>query len=176
MTPLYPHEFATRLSGLSLFDYSAQVIPESNLDDLDPIERFRLRNIIQEYRGESALLSLQDDELDRALQFVRRDGERDIPTVAGLLTIGRASSIKRLLPSAGLSFQVLHNSEVRLNETMDKSILATFEVVQDYMKAWNPEQEMMTGFYRMSIPEFDPRAFREAIVNAFSHRDYSILS
>lgn len=174
-TPMYPHEFATRLSSLSLFDYSAQVIQEASLDDLDPVERSRLRNLIQLYRGDAALLDLQDDELDRALQFVRREGDRDMPTVAGLLTIGRENSIKRFLPSAGLSFQVLHNSEVRMNETLDKSILATFEVVQDYMKAWNTEQEMMTGFYRMSIPEFDPRAFREAIVNAFSHRDYSIL-
>ena len=29
------------------------------------------------------------------------------------------------------------------------------------------------GLFRMSIPEFDKRAIREALVNAFSHRDYS---
>lgn len=28
---------------------------------------------------------------------------------------------------------------------------------------------------RMPAPEFDRRAFREAVVNAFSHRDYSIM-
>lgn len=43
------------------------------------------------------------------------------------------------------------------------------------MKAWNPEQETEIGLFRIGIPDFDHRAFREAIVNAFSHRDYSLL-
>jgi len=35
---------------------------------------------------------------------------------------------------------------------------------------------MELGLIRLSIPEFDKRAFRESLVNAFCHRDYSILS
>ena len=31
------------------------------------------------------------------------------------------------------------------------------------------------GMFRISIPEFDPRAVREAVVNAFVHRDYTQL-
>ena len=34
---------------------------------------------------------------------------------------------------------------------------------------------MEIGLFRISIPDFDKRAFREALVNAFCHRDYSIL-
>ena len=34
---------------------------------------------------------------------------------------------------------------------------------------------MEMGMFRISIPEFDKRAVREAIVNAFSHRDYTRL-
>ncbi len=29
------------------------------------------------------------------------------------------------------------------------------------------------GLFRMAVPEFDKRAIREALINAFSHRDYS---
>ena len=43
---LYPFEIPGRLSELNLLDYSAQVIEESSIDDLDPNERIRLRNII----------------------------------------------------------------------------------------------------------------------------------
>ena len=32
---------------------------------------------------------------------------------------------------------------------------------------------MELGLFRVPIPDFDKRAIREAIVNAFSHRDYS---
>ena len=41
------------------------------------------------------------------------------------------------------------------------------------MDAWNHEQEIEMGLFRISIPDFNKRAFREALVNAFSHRDYS---
>ncbi len=121
------------------------------------------------------MLDLQDEELDKAMGFVRRSGSRDVPTVTGLLILGRDESIKRLLPTVGLFFQVLQYGDVRLNEVIDKPMLATFEKVQDYLKAWNPEEELTSGFYRMSVPDFDPRAFHEAVVNAFSHRDYSML-
>lgn len=60
---MYPYEFASRLSGISVVDYSAQIIPEAELSDLNPVERERLRNLIRENRGEEALLDLQDEEL-----------------------------------------------------------------------------------------------------------------
>lgn len=173
--PMYPNEFPTRLSNLACLDFSAQIVPNASTDDFDPLERKRLRNIISMYRGEASLMELNDEELDRALQFVKDNGTRDVPTVTGLLTIGKAEGIRRLIPTSGLAFQVLSDTDVRVNEDIYKPILATFEIVQEYMKAWNPEQETEIGLFRLSIPDFDHRAFREALVNAFSHRDYSVL-
>ena len=40
----------------------------------------------------------------------------------------------------------------------------------NFVAARNPEREMEMGLFRISIPEFDHRAVREAIVNAFAHR------
>lgn len=54
--PMYPYEIAARLSSLSLLDYSAQPVPDANIDDLDAVERERLRNIIRTYHGEQNLL------------------------------------------------------------------------------------------------------------------------
>ena len=39
--PLYPFEILGRLSELNLLDYSAQIIEEASVDDLDPNERIR---------------------------------------------------------------------------------------------------------------------------------------
>ena len=46
----------------------------------------------------------------------------------------------------------------------------------DLLTAWNPTTELADGLFRIPIPEFNEDAFREALVNAFAHRDYTKLS
>lgn len=173
--PLYPYEIATRLSSLSLFDYSAQPVPDSDYSDLDAVERERLRNIIRSYRGEVALLELDDEELDKALQLVTTQEGRLVPTFCGLLLIGKKEKLKNMMPTAESAIQVLSGTDVRVNESFYLPILAAFEKIMDYFTAWNKEEELEMGLFRISIPDFDQRAFREALVNAFSHRDYATL-
>ena len=173
--PMYPYEIAGRLSDLSLFDYSAQPVPNGEYRDLDPVERERLRRIIRDYHGEGALLELDDEGLDKALHLAVQDSQKLVPTFAGLLMIGRADSLRTLLPSAETAIQVLTGTDIRVNESFYLPILAAFDRITEYFAAWNHEEEMEMGLYRISIPDFDKRAFREALVNAFCHRDYSRL-
>ena len=56
--PMYPNEINTRLSSLSLLDFSSLPVPDANYTDLDGAEREKLRNIIRNYRGETYLLEL----------------------------------------------------------------------------------------------------------------------
>lgn len=174
--PLFPHEITSRLAELSLLDFSAQPISNAEYSDLDPLERERLRGLIALNRGEAALLELSDEELDKALRLVTNVEEKLVPTITGLLLIGKSESIKKFIPTAEVAFQVLIGTDVKVNDSFIKPILAAFERIEEYMRAWNPEKEMEMGLIRLSIPEFDKRAFREALVNAFCHRDYSILS
>ncbi len=173
--PLYPFEIPARLSELSLLDYSAQIIQDSSVDDLDANERLRLRNIIQLRKGDRALLELSDEELDKALQLVKEDHGVLKPTVTGLLLIGKKEKIREYIPTAKESFQVLEGTKIRVNEEYSRPLLSTFEMFEGYMKAWNPEREMEYGLFRVPIPEFSEAAFREGLVNAFCHRDYTML-
>jgi len=173
--PLYPHEYNTRLSNLSLLDFSAQTVPGAKYEDLDPLERQRLRNIIKSEHGEQNLLELTDEELDKSLQLVKSVNEALVPTYTGLLLIGKTESLKRSIPTASLRFQVLKNSGVKINDKIVAPILATVEKVFNYFNAQNDTREVESGPFRISVPEFDNRAFREGLVNAFSHRDYSVM-
>lgn len=173
--PMYPTEIATRLSDLRLLDYSAMMIFDGSPADIDALEIERLRTIILSYDGDKALLELADDELLKALGFTREQNGVVYPTVAGLLMVGKVSSLKRFVPTAAASFQVLEGTRVRVNEDYVLPILACIEKIISHMEAWNPESEIEMGLFRMPAPEFDKRAFREAVVNAFSHRDYSIM-
>ena len=173
--PMYPYEIATRLSDLSLLDFSAQPVLGAQYSDLDPIERERLRKIILSYNGEKYLLELTDEELDKALQFVVSVEDRLVPTYTGLLLLGKKEKIREYMPTAESAFIMMRGTEVTANESFFLPLLAAIEKTTDFVYARNPVQEMEMGLYRVSIPEFDPRAVREAIVNAFVHRDYTQL-
>ena len=177
VVPMYSYEIPSRLSELGLLDFSAQPLPGATMKDLDPNQRVRLRKIIQNRQGgEKTLLSLPDDELDIALRLVTEVGGKLIPTVTGMLLIGKEERIQALMPTAKSTFQVLEGTAVRMNEDSTKPLLEVFENYEMYLKAWNPERETEYGLFRIPIPEFDWAAFREGLVNAFCHRDYTMIS
>lgn len=173
--PMFPQEYSGRLSELGLLDYSAQVLPESSYADIDAQKRNRLRKLIRANRGESALLELADEDLDKALGVVRAVDGKLRPTVAGLLLLGKKESIATLLPTSKVAFQVLTGTDVRENIEVQLPLLSTFEELLYRFSAWNPEQEFQEGLFRVPVPEFSERAFREGIVNALCHRDYTRL-
>ena len=171
--PMYPYEFATRMSDLRMLDYSAMPIQQSSINDFDPIEIERLKSIIFNYNGDKSLLELQDEDIFKALGLVREQDNKLIPTVTGLLLIGKVSAIKQHIPTHSTSFQVLVGTDVKVNKDISSPLLSTISEISNYLDAWNPERELELGLFRVPIPDFDKRAIREAIVNAFSHRDYS---
>ena len=173
--PMYPYEINTRLSELSLLDFSAQTVAGAEYEDLDPNERIRLRKIIELRHGDSTLLELNDEELDKALQLIKEENGKIIPTITGMILIGKEERLKELMPTAKAVFQVLDGTSVRKNEEFSKPLLETFEIFEENFKAWNPEMEVENGLFRIPVPEFSYNAFREALVNAFCHRDYSMI-
>ena len=173
--PFYPHEFVQRQSALGLIDPSAMPLVSLNAEDLNPLERQRIREAIRRYGGDMSLLPLADDELDGALGLVTTvEGVRR-PTVAGLLIMGREEMIRQHVPAHEVAFQVLEGTDVRVNEFFRKPLLQTFEEVELLFKARVVEQEIQVGLFRVPIPNFDRRAFREGFINALVHRDYARL-
>lgn len=173
--PMYPYEISTRLSELSLLDYSAQPVPGASCDDLDPVAREQLRDIIRTYDGEKRLLELDNEELDKALQFVVTEQGMLVPTYTGLLMIGKKQSLRRYMPTAEAAYTAFNGTELTANETFFLPLVSGTVKIFDFINARNVEQEMTAGLYRITIPDFNKRAIREAVINAFAHRDYTRL-
>ncbi len=171
----YPHEFIERQSSLGLVDPSAMTIEGMEADQLDPLQRLRVRNGIKKYGGDQSLIALADDELDSALGICRFVSGRRRPTVAGLLLLGTEDAIRTHLPAYEVAFQVLRGTDVKANEFFRKPLLETFEAVDLLFNARVSEEELQVGLFRVPVPNFDRRAFREAFVNALVHRDFSRL-
>lgn len=173
--PFYPHEFIQRQSSLGLADPSAIPLTSLTVEALNPLERQRIRESIRRYGGDMSLISLADEELDGALGLVTAIESVRRPTVAGLLILGREEVLRQHVPAHEVAFQVLEGTDVRVNEFFRKPLLQTFEEFELLFKARISEQEIQVGLFRVPIPNYDRRAFREALINALVHRDYSRL-
>lgn len=174
-SPMYPNEMNSRLSSVCQLDFSAQVVPGSDYSDFDPIQRMRVRQMIQRNHGDQILLTLSDEDFDQALGLVKKVSEEWIPTIAGLLILGTGESLRKLLPTAKAAFQVVFNGNIVQNEDYIRPIPELIEIFEKNLQPWNPQTEMESGMVRIGIPSFDPQAFREAVTNAFCHRDYAAL-
>jgi ATP-dependent DNA helicase RecG len=173
--PFYPHEFIQRQSAMGLIDPSAMPMEQISVQQLDSLQRLRIRNAIKKYGGDQSLLPLADEELDGSLGLtVDVHGQRR-PTVAGLMLLGTEELLRRHLPAYETAFQVLRGTNVLVNEFFRKPLLETFETIELLFNARVTEEEIQVGLFRVPIPNFDRRAFREALVNALVHRDFSRL-
>jgi ATP-dependent DNA helicase RecG len=171
--PMLPHERISRASSFGLVDVSAQPVAGSTLSDFDPLERERLRQAVQQYGGDRVLLELDDEAMDGALGFTLRqsDGTR-VPTMTGLLLIGRESVLQQRVATHELAFQVLAQQAVRFNEFRRFPLLKALDWLETNFRPYNPEQELQVGLFRVPVPLVDMAAFREAVANALIHRDY----
>jgi ATP-dependent DNA helicase RecG len=79
------------------------------------------------------------------------------------------------MPTHEVAFQVLHGTQVRVNDFYRTPLLKTFERVMEQFKARVEEDEILVEGFRVPIPNYDGHAVRETIVNAFTHRDYTHL-
>ena len=170
--PLYPHELASWRADRGTEDVSAHPVLGASDADLDPLEFVRLRRMVEAYHGDTALLSLSDQELAQALGLVTMVEGQRVPTIAGLLLVGREGALQQHVPAHEVAFQVLRGTDVIVNEFYKQPLLRIVERVLEGFEVRNEERELNVGLFRVGIPAYDRRAFREALNNALVHRDY----
>ncbi len=174
--PFLPTEHLSRLSDLRLADPSAQVLAGAALADFDPLQRERLRAVIDRNpRSDKTLLRLSDEELEGALGLTVSEGGLRLPTLAGVLMIGKTAALRRLVPTHEVLFQVLDGTRVKVNEPSSAALVEVVEWLDLLGRGVNTEQEFAEGLFRVAVARVDTDALREAINNALVHRDYARL-
>ncbi len=117
--PFYPRDQQSFRIDLGLLDFSAQPLEQVSFEDLDPLQFVRRRRTIQRLGGDKAALNADDREMAKALKLVKTSGKKLIPTVAGLLLLGKPEPLTELIPTHTLHFQVLGPAgNVEVNQTL----------------------------------------------------------
>ena len=173
---MLPHDRSSRSGHFGLADASAQPVAGATLADLDPLERERLRQNVLQYGGDRVLLELDDEALDGALGLTARQPDSTrVPTLTGLLLVGREPALRELVPTHEFAFQVLSHEAVNFNEFRRFPLLKALDWLETNFRPYNPESEIQVGLFRVPVPKVDFGAFREAVANALVHRDYHRL-
>ncbi len=139
--------------------------------ELDPAELHRLRQRLEE-RG-AALAETSDLELARGLGMLDEEGRT---TVTGLLLAGSRRSLARLLPQAEVSYYRHENDDVdyAFREDLLRPIPAALDRLHELIQARNRFHPLTVGLFRFEIWDFDVEVYREALLNAFVHRDWTV--
>lgn len=114
--PLYPYELASWKADRGQVDMTAMPVVEATWEDLDPLEFARLRRMVEDNRGDSVLLELPDEGIAKTLGLVVNENGKLRPTLGGLLVAGKETALRKYLPAHEVAFQVLHGSDVKVNE------------------------------------------------------------
>lgn len=86
------------------------------------------------------------------------DGTR-VPTLSGLLLLGRESALRELVPTHEFAFQVLAQEAVRFNEFRRFPLLKALDWLETNFRPYNPEDEVQVGLFRVPVPKVDMGAF-----------------
>jgi ATP-dependent DNA helicase RecG len=170
--PYHAYEMLASEIDRGAADFAALPVRDATWDDLDPMEFERVRNLIaQAGSGADRILAgLADREIAHALGVVRHDAE---VTVGSLLLFGRSEALRRFVPTHEAAFQVLRGLAVEVNDFFTSPLFHLAEEMFNRFKVRNREEEVQFGLFRIAIPMYSETAFREALANALTHRDYT---
>jgi ATP-dependent DNA helicase RecG len=152
-------------------DFSARLLPVG-ASAIDPLEVERLRNTLQARDKSSDLLRLDNNGLLKALGMLSPD-EASL-TVAGLLLVGREDALREHLPShEAIYLHMTRETEYDRRVDYRKPLLAILEDLAQQIEPHNRLFTLKVGLFHFEIPDYPTEVYREALLNAFMHRDYT---
>lgn len=173
--PMFPEEFSMMEFGKVNNDFSNIIIDESNEKDIDSLEVYKIKERLKTRNPESTLPLLDDKSFLKDLYLTKeKDGKIKL-TVAGMLFVGKESSIKRILPQAEIIY--LHYSDINKTEydkriDLKSPIISSLDRITEIIDLNNPITNIQIGLFRLEVKDFPKNVFQEAILNAICHRDY----
>lgn len=177
--PWYPEEFSHRYASDYQSDFSSKVIIDSDESDINRLEIYKLKEKLRLRDSSSTLPDLEDMAFLKDLGLIVYEENKIHLTIAGLLFVGKETSIKRLLPQAEVIYLKYDNSsDVEYSSRLDlkQPIITILDRLNEKIQNENKITNIQIGLFRLEVPDYSEKVFQEALLNALSHRDYESMA
>lgn len=150
-------------------DFTATTIHEPLDQLLSASAMERLRQLASMEKASTDFLESSDVDLLNALRLIQH-GKL---TAAGLLLVGNENAIRKHVPGAGWTWVVQRTDTTYDNrEDGASAIPVAITRLEDLIRPLNPLDTFEQGFFHFEYRRWPELAIREALMNAFCHRDY----
>lgn len=152
-------------------DFTAEPLCPFTPELLSAAAMEALRDQARRERAPDDLLGLADDDLLAALGLIK--GGR--LTRAALLLGGTEAALREHLTGHGWSFlQMTSDTDYGIREDRSSPIPLSVQRVEELLVPFNPITTLVQGLYHFEYRTWPEIALREALMNAFCHRDFRI--
>ncbi len=156
-------------SGVS--DFTMTVIDAPWRTLFSPVAMEKIRGIMKAENAPAALGSKTDEDLLSSIGAIKDDKF----TFGGLLIVGNNEALERYIPHNGWDFRRMRSStDYSTKDGANNAIPVALNEMERYMAVDNPATTVEYGFIHYEFSTYPKIALREALLNAFVHRDYRI--
>jgi len=154
-------------------DFSAEICPRANMDDLEnrAIEDFRKRWINKS--GNQGITNIDHEQLLNDAEML----DEGKITYAALILLGTGKALRKHLSQSEVIFEYRSSDTsgpAQQRKEFRQGFFSFYDELWDLINLRNDIQHFQSGLFVLDVPTFSERVVREAILNAVSHRDYQL--
>ncbi len=154
-------------------DFSADICPSATIADLDPaaIEDFKRRWIAKS--GNTALANISHGQLLHDIEAL----DNGKLTYAALILFGTRKALGKHLAQTEVIFEYRSSDAsgpAQQRVEFRQGFFCFYDELWNLINLRNDKQHFQSGLFVWDIPTFSERVVREAVLNAVSHRDYTL--
>lgn len=150
-------------------DFTSEVIYEDWRTLFSHSAMERIREFMSRERADHNLLALSDEDLLKSIGGIKNG----YFTIGTLLLVGKPDAIERLIPQHKWSFRkMLSDTDYSHRDDGTHAIPVALYELERYISVDNPMVTLESGLVHPEFSTYPTIALREALLNAFGHRDY----
>lgn len=154
-------------------DFSSKTVPGFTFNDLDKEALEQMKKLLR--LRNSSYSQKTDEEILTALELLNDTGLN----YGALILLGKKEKINLLLPGAEIIFewrQESHRIPHGFRKEWRDPFLKIFDDVWKTINDRNTRIPFQEGLIQREVLAFNEQAIREAVLNAITHRDYTVTS